>query len=104
MDPDPRSWDEPITGEGEDGSAESLHSREANKLNNNEAANSEKYTTCPSETIVVDLSDWLSERAGKNFRGVTLQGHQLVYESSRNSRGIWIGYSTYHAEAQDNVE
>lgn len=60
LSPDMRCWEKTITGEGEDSSSQWLHGCEAHELNYDEATDGEKDAPRLSETIVVDLRNWLS--------------------------------------------
>jgi len=61
--PDVGKWDQAITGKCKDGPTYCLHGGEANKFDDDESADREEDTGAFAETVVVDLSNGLSERA-----------------------------------------
>jgi hypothetical protein len=63
-----------ITRESEDSPAKCLHCCEADELDDNHAAHGEKDTTRTAKAVVVNLSNWLRERAGEDIGGVALRG------------------------------
>ena len=73
-------WQETITGEGEDGSAEGLHGSEAHELDDEETGHGEEDPARFAEAVVENLGNRLNDWACEDLGGVA------------------------HAEAEDDVE
>lgn len=80
LDPDVGEGQHTVTGEGEDGTAESLHGCEGDELDDDQGSNGEEHGTTLAETVVEDLRDGLSHGRLEDLLHVA------------------------HAEAQDDVE
>jgi len=80
LDPDVGEWQEAISGESKDSSAQGLHSSEADEFDDDKSADREENTSGFTKTVEVDLSDGLSKHATQDL--------------------FWVA----HAEAENDIE